>query len=141
MAHHRAPHELARRGVEAGVVESFGSGLGEAARAFSQLCSRADADPAARAILGTAADDLAAGVAVLVNFLDVHTVVLGGPFWPELEPHLLIRLRSAVQPLIVTHHEVIVQGSRLAAHGAALGAGALVLDHQLSPRPSGLLVE
>lgn len=135
------PHELARRGVEAGVVEPFGSGLGEAAHAFSQLCSRADADPAARAILGTAADDLAAGVAVLVNFLDVHTVVLGGPFWPELESHLLTRLRSEVQPLIVTHHAVTVQGSRLAAHGAALGAGALVLDHQLSPRPSGLLVE
>ena len=152
------PHALARRAVEEGVLrpsDVSGAALAEALtsgddvdmrlieEAFRALVARADAgDGAASGILRTAATDLARAVVVLVNLLDLDTVVFGGPFWAPISRHVLEVLPEAVRSsrALVPKHPVRLEESRIGDDVAAVGAACLVLDHAFSPRPSALLL-
>ncbi|MGI8458499.1 MAG: ROK family transcriptional regulator [Propionibacteriaceae bacterium] len=110
--------------------------------AFTVLCERAYAGEAAcLQLLDDAAVGLAAGLAVMINFLDVGRVVLGGPIWSRISSRMLALLPGLIQPQLVAAASVVVEGSAVGEHVAAQGAAALVLDHYLSPRPSVLLMD
>ena len=96
----------------------------------------AGSDPVADALLVAAADQLARGIATLVNVLDVGDVVLGGPSWPPVADRWLELLPSRISRRLSARNEVQIMGSRLADHGSAYGAAALVLHHFLSPVPA-----
>ena len=110
---------------------------------FTTLCERAYAGQAAcLQLIDEAATALAAGLAVLVNALDVDRVVLGGPIWSRISSRILALLPELIQPqLVAARQPLIVEGSAVGEHVAAQGAAALVLDHFLSPRPSVLLMD
>src|SRR5215217_5718339 len=110
---------------------------------FTTLCERAYAGEAAcLQLIDEAATALAAGLAVLVNALDVDRVVLGGPIWSRISSRMLAVLPELIQPqLLAARQPLIVEGSSVGEHVAAQGAAALVLDHFLSPRPSVLLMD
>ena len=111
--------------------------------AFTSLCERAYAGEAAcLELLDEASAGLAAGVAVLVNALDIDRVVLGGPIWSRISSHVLARLPALLAAhLVGDRGSLAVEGSAVGEHVAAQGAAALVLDHFLSPRHSDLVVE
>jgi predicted NBD/HSP70 family sugar kinase len=110
---------------------------------FTELCERAYAGEAACIrLLDEAITGLAAGLAVLVNTLDVDRVVLGGPIWSRISSRVLAMLPGLIQPqLVVARQSLIIEGSAVGEHVAAQGAAALVLDHELSPRPSVLMMD
>jgi predicted NBD/HSP70 family sugar kinase len=110
---------------------------------FTTLCERAYAgETACLRLIDEAATALAAGLAVLVNALDVDRVVLGGPIWSRISSRILAVLPELIQPqLVAARQPLIVEGSAVGEHVAAQGAAALVLDHFLSPRPSVLLMD
>jgi predicted NBD/HSP70 family sugar kinase len=110
---------------------------------FTTLCERAYAgETACLQLIDEAATALAAGLAVLVNALDVDRVVLGGPIWSRISSRILAVLPELIQPqLVAARQPLIVEGSAVGEHVAAQGAAALVLDHFLSPRPSVLLMD
>ena len=110
---------------------------------FTTLCERGYAGQAAcLQLIDEAATALAAGLAVLVNALDVDRVVLGGPIWSRISSRILALLPELIQPqLVAARQPLIVEGSAVGEHVAAQGAAALVLDHFLSPRPSVLLMD
>lgn len=111
--------------------------------ACSTLCDLAAAgDQSARAILDRAARRVAVGIGVLVNFLDVPRVVLGGPIWNRLSTAFLPVLDEAVrQELIVFREAFAIGGSRVGEHVAAQGAAELVMEHFLAPRASALVID
>ncbi|MET4780628.1 ROK family transcriptional regulator [Glaciihabitans sp. UYNi722] len=110
--------------------------------ACTALCELAAAgEVAASAILCRAARRVAVGIGVLVNFLDVPRVVLGGPTWNRLSATFLPVLEEAVRSELVVSREALrVVGSSVGEHTAAQGAAELVLDHFLAPRASVLVM-
>jgi predicted NBD/HSP70 family sugar kinase len=106
---------------------------------LSELASGGDAT--AVAILERAARRVAVGIGVLVNFIDVPVVVLGGPTWNRLSRAFLPVLTDAVrQELVVSREGFTVVGSAVGEQIAAQGAAELVMDHFLAPRASALLM-
>ncbi|PPF66523.1 hypothetical protein C5E16_11245 [Clavibacter michiganensis] len=92
------------------------------------------------ALLARAARRVASGIAVLVDFLDVPGVVLGGPAWNRLRAAFLPALEDAVQrELVVARPGFRVVGSPVGEQIAAQGAAELVLDSFLAPH-AGVLV-
>jgi predicted NBD/HSP70 family sugar kinase len=111
--------------------------------AFTEICERAYAgDAACLALIDGAAVGLAAGLAVLVNLLDVDRVVLGGPLWSRISSRMLEVLPDLIRPhLVLRSRTLVLEGSAVGEQVAAQGAAALVLDHYLSPRPSVLVLD
>jgi predicted NBD/HSP70 family sugar kinase len=98
-------------------------------------------DVRARALLERAARRVAVGIGVLVNFMDVPRVVLGGPTWRRLEATFLPVLRATVEAeLVVSRSDFVVSGSEVGDEIAAQGAAELVLDHFLTPSASALVM-
>jgi predicted NBD/HSP70 family sugar kinase len=130
-----------RRGVTTSTVSSDDFvGVDEV---ITDLCHRAyGGDPDCLRLIDDAAVGLAAGLAVLVNLLDLDRVVLGGPLWSRISSRMLEVLPALIRPqLVVASRDLTVEGSAAGEHVAAQGAAALVLDHFLSPRPSVLVME
>lgn len=134
--HGPIPQLLVARAVELGIVPDGPHSYSEVRPAFEELCLLADDDPRVLDVLTEAADELAGGIATLVNVLDIRHVVLGGPSWPAVAPHWLAMLPDAATPRLAIHTDLLIEGSRLADHGSAYGAAALVLHHFLSPGPA-----
>ncbi len=115
--------------------------------AIDDACTRlaelaAAGNVAASAILERAARRVAVGIGVLVNFLDVPRVVMGGPTWSRLSTTFLPIIEDAVrQELVVPRIGFTVVGSALSEQVAAQGAAELVMDHFLAPRASALLMD
>jgi predicted NBD/HSP70 family sugar kinase len=139
------PQALVVRAQRRGLVTSTvaADDFGGVDEVFTEICARADAgDAGCTELLDVAARGLATGLAVMVNFLDVDRVVLGGPAWPRMSRRLLAVLPGLVQPqLVATSTPLVVEGSAVGEHVAAQGAAALVLDHFLSPRPAALVMD
>jgi predicted NBD/HSP70 family sugar kinase len=130
-----------RRGVTTSTVSSEDFvGVDEA---FTEICERAYAgDTRCLDLIDGAAAGLAAGLAVLVNLLDVDRVVLGGPLWSRISSRMLEVLPELIRPqLVLRSRTLALEGSAVGEHVAAQGAAALVLDHYLSPRPSVLVMD
>ncbi|WP_022884622.1 ROK family transcriptional regulator [Glaciibacter superstes] len=111
--------------------------------ACTTLCELAAAGNAeASVILNRAARRVAVGIGVLVNFLDVPRVVLGGPTWNRLSGAFLPVLEDAVRhELVVSREAFAVVGSAVGEQIAAQGAAELVMDHFLAPRASVLVMD
>lgn len=139
------PQALVIRAQRRGLVTSTvaADDFGGVDEVFTEICARADAgDVGCLELLDGAARGLATGLAVMVNFLDVDRVVLGGPAWPRMSGRLLAVLPGLVQPqLVAASTPLVVEGSAVGEHVAAQGAAALVLDHFLSPRPAALVMD
>lgn len=130
-----------RRGlVQAGVDSEDFVGVDEV---FTEICERAYAgDTGCLGLIDDAGAGLAAGLAVMVNFLDVDRVVLGGPVWSRVSSRMLAVLPALVRPqLVVPSRALTLEGSAVGEQVAAQGAAAMVLDHFLSPRPSVLVMD
>ena len=113
--------------------------IDDACSTLSRLAAEGDA--VAAAILDRAARRVAIGLGVLVNFLDVPRVVLGGPLWNRLSASFLPVLENAVrQELVVSRDDFCVLGSVVGEQIAAQGAAELVMDHFLAPRASALVM-
>ncbi|MBT1002582.1 ROK family transcriptional regulator [Paenarthrobacter sp. DKR-5] len=140
------PVHLVREAVARGVIDgSFDDAdlQGIAAR-FRQLADQADrGDTRAARILDGAAARLARAVEDVANLMDADRIVFGGPSWSPVSKRYLGILRSALATRLAVGsiHQVELVGSVLGEDIAAIGAGCLVLDHVLSPRPGGLLLE
>lgn len=147
------PQRLVERAQSTGVLPPgvgavSGAGVFDA---YARLCALADesdglgddtgAAAAARRLIEESADHLAEAIATLGNFLDVDSVVLGGPAWPLVATRYLAVLPDLIARRLNARADMRVLSSALADHGAAFGAAALVLDHFLAPHPAGLLVE
>jgi predicted NBD/HSP70 family sugar kinase len=114
--------------------------IDDACTRLSELVGEGDA--AASAILERAARRVAVGLGVLVNFLDVPRVVLGGPTWSRLEAVFLPVLEDAIRrELVVSRDAFSVVGSAVGEQIAAQGAAELVMDHFLAPRASALIMD
>lgn len=138
------PEALTIQATQAGLIPDVDLtdylAIDDACSALSEMASHGDAT--AVDILERAARRVAVGIGVLVNFMDVPKVVLGGPTWSRLEPTFLPILKTAVQEeLVVSRGEFEVGGSSLGDQIAAQGAAELVLDHFLTPRASALIMD
>ncbi|WP_317229103.1 ROK family transcriptional regulator [Clavibacter sp. MX14-G9D] len=136
------PEALVIQAVQAGLMPlpdlADYLALDDALTRLSELA--AGGDPVAMALLSRAARRVASGIAVLVNFLDVPRVVLGGPAWNRLRATFLPVLEEAVQrELVVARPGFRVAGSPVGEQIAAQGAAELVLDSFLAPH-AGVLV-
>lgn len=128
------PDALVARAAEAGVLPTAPRSYPAVRPTFERLCALAHDDARVVTLLTAAADQLAQGIGTLVNVLDVGHVVLGGPSWPPVAPVWLDALPGLVMPRLATRAGVRIEGSRLADHGSAYGAAALVLHHFMAPR-------
>lgn len=97
---------------------------------------------AALAISDEAAAHIARALVSIVNLLDIDHVVCGGPFWTRIDPVIRSRIEQLVaeDPALIPSHPIVVQTTAIGEDVAAVGAGCLVLDQTLSPRPSALLI-
>jgi predicted NBD/HSP70 family sugar kinase len=113
--------------------------IDDACTSLSELAAAGNGT--ALAILDRAARRVAVGIGVLVNFLDVPRVVLGGPTWNRLRASFLPVVEKAVlDELVVPRESFTVVGSSLSEQVAAQGAAELVMDHFLAPRASALVM-
>jgi glucokinase len=83
-------------------------------------------DPLARTLVGEAVEALGAGVASVVNVLDVEVVILGGGLGIRLGKSHASKIAAAMQPHLFNHHRpppVLV--AALGDLGGALGASLL----------------
>lgn len=135
------PHRLVQEAEASGV---FKGGAHESVDArFTQLSDAAHAgSPQALEILARAAEHIATAVVIITNLLDVDRVVFGGPFWQRVGSLVLPRISELVNTdrALISPHPIRLLDSGLGEDVAAIGAGCLVLDHSLSPRPSTLLI-
>jgi predicted NBD/HSP70 family sugar kinase len=138
------PEALAIQAAQAGLMPlpdlTDYLAIDDACTTLSELAGGGDAT--ASAILDRAARRVAVGIGVLVNFIDVPRVVLGGPTWNRLSGAFLPVLEDAVRrELVVSREEFTVVGSAVGEQIAAQGAAELVMDHFLAPRASALVMD
>ncbi|WP_221585016.1 ROK family protein [Microbacterium sp. G2-8] len=100
------------------------------ADAFTALCRHADDDADARALLDDAAADIAQGITVVANMLDVATIVMSGPIWADAARHMLdgVRSRVAASRADALPHPLDVVNSALGPDAASVGAGCQALE-------------
>ncbi|MBY5163910.1 ROK family protein [Salsipaludibacter albus] len=81
-------------------------------------------------LLTTAVQVLGAGIASVVNLLDVDLVVVGGGLGDELGDWYRHRVESAMRPhLFLQPPTVTMAPAQLGAYGGAVGAATVVHDH------------
>ena len=149
------PHRLVQRAMAAGLLDAPASDaplvdgpvdhidFDRTDRLFSKFtAAAARGETAAVAIVDDAAADIARALVSVVNLLDIDHVVCGGPFWSRIAPVMRERIERLVaeDPALIPRHPVVVESSSIGEDVAAVGAGCLVLDQTLSPRPSALLI-
>jgi predicted NBD/HSP70 family sugar kinase len=129
--------------VEQAIDEGYLAPDGNIDVQFMRLLADAGAgSPGALGILHRAGRNLGSAILTLVNVLDLEEVVLGGPYWADMEPFVLPATESTVQSsgLRSRHNPITFSKASFGGSIAAFGAACLVLDSELSPRPSALLI-
>lgn len=131
--------EAIAAGAMTGDVDSMS--MAEMAAALTELADMND-DPRARIIVDDAVRDLAEGLVIVANLLDMDRVVFGGPFFAPMRDALLERVPALVMrsPLYTLPHPITFCESSIGDDVAAIGAACLVLDERLSPRPQAFLI-
>jgi len=126
-------------GIIAGDVESMTTA--EMSEAFSELAGMLD-NPQATQLVTDAVRDLAEGLLILANLLDMDRVVFGGPFFAPMREAFLERVPALVMdsPSYTLPHPITFTESAIGEDVAAVGAACLVLDDRLSPRPQSFLI-
>lgn len=142
------PRHLVRDAIDCGALRGAGPAT-ERSKAqirdqYLRLASAALAgEPMAVEIFDTVARDIATGLTIVVNLLDINRVVFGGPFWSPITSFMLERIPKHVlnSPAFVLPHTVAFANSAIGDDVAAVGAACLVLDNAFSPRATGLLIK
>jgi len=134
------PHLLVEQATLAGLDTSSAASVDSAFTVFAAAACVGDAS--ALAILDRVARHVATAVVITTNLLDVESVIFGGPFWHRVADVLLPRIQAYVNDdlALIAPHPILMVSSAIGDDVAAIGAGCLVLDHALSPRPSTLLI-
>jgi len=134
------PHLLVEQATLAGLDTSSAASVDSAFTVFAAAACVGDAS--ALAILDRVARHIATAVVITTNLLDVESVIFGGPFWHRVADVLLPRIQAYVNDdlALIAPHPILMVSSAIGDDVAAIGAGCLVLDHALSPRPSTLLI-
>jgi predicted NBD/HSP70 family sugar kinase len=139
------PRSLVADAIGLGVLTGDADSMttAEVRQAFLRLADARATDDRAAAVFDAVATDIAQSIVTLVNLLDVDHVVFGGPFFTPISEFLLERVPPLVRasPMLVMPHEIVFAESAIGDDVAAIGAGCLVLDHLLSPRPAALLIQ
>lgn len=133
------PVLLVRAAHEQGVLTGEAPGIGALGLVESDLAALCAAgmhgDAVAREILEGAAQRIARMVLVAVELFDASLVVMGGPYWPLLEPFYGAAVRTALAaPSARGAHDVEVLPTALGTAVGAVGAAAAVLDELFVPR-------
>jgi glucokinase len=86
-------------------------------------------DPLATRLVDRAVEALGAGIASVVNLLDIEAVVIGGGLGDRLGQPYVARITAAMKPhLFADDRPPAVLPSALGDLGGAIGAALLVLD-------------
>lgn len=137
------PRLLVGDAIDAGIIAGDADSMttAEVGAAFSELAGMTD-DPRAQRIVGAAVGDLAEGLLILANLLDMDRVVFGGPFFAPMRDAFLKRVPPLVMgsPSYTLPHPITFCESSIGEDVAAIGAACLVLDDRLSPRPQSFLI-
>jgi predicted NBD/HSP70 family sugar kinase len=137
------PRLLVGDAIDAGIIAGDADSMttAEVGAAFSELAGMTD-DPRAQRIVGAAVGDLAEGLLILANLLDMDRVVFGGPFFAPMREAFLQRVPPLVMgsPSYTVPHPITFCESSIGEDVAAIGAACLVLDDRLSPRPQSFLI-
>ncbi len=118
--------------AEAGLPdpERSGDGCPDSLAPLSRAAQ--DGEPVAAALLEGYGAALGEALRSLVGIHDPHRVVLGGPHWDVLAPHVLGAIEERVRR-DAPPEQVVIESSRLGDGVGALGAAALFLQRELSP--------
>ena len=134
----RAVAERARSAIAAGRASS--AQISPDGDPFTDFAAVANAavlgDPLSLALIAESAEHLAAAVTTVVNLLDADSVALAGPSFTTAGSIYLTIVRQQIRADFVAQakHGVSVELSINVADAGAVGAAALVLQHQLAPR-------
>lgn len=118
--------------AEAGLPDPERSGGGRPDSLAPLARAAQDGEPVAAALLEGYGTALGEALRSLVGIHDPHRVVLGGPHWDVLAPHVLARIEERVRR-DAPPEQVAIESSQLGDGVGALGAAALFLQRELSP--------
>jgi predicted NBD/HSP70 family sugar kinase len=142
------PRFLVRDAIERGALTDPAAGAqltrAQVRASYLELANAAIAgNPAAVDIFDTVGRDIASGLTIVINLLDINRVVFGGPFWAPVGSFMLDRIPAHIldSPMFVSPHTVDFAESAIGDDVAAVGAACLVLDNAFSPRATGLLIK
>lgn len=131
-----APTEVVRKARARGMDLPGGDTM-PVARLFDEISRRAvSQDPLAQELIQESAQYIAEGVLTLVNITDLDLVVLAGPGFAIASAIYVGAIRAVLEDRFFARraHTIDVRFSKNPRDAAALGASALVLQHQLAPR-------
>jgi predicted NBD/HSP70 family sugar kinase len=139
-----APYVVVREArANAALSKRLGLGSGEAAMRgdFARIAMAASrADPTCAAMIESSAEHLARALVSLVNVLDVDHLYLAGPAFADAGSLYLriIRERLDAYAFLRAVHPVHIELSRVGPDAPALGAAAVLLQSELTPRNRAL---
>lgn len=143
------PQALVLQAIERGIIEPPEGAVNEKVDTetvlalFRRIVALADGgDAAASGLLAEVAHHLARAAVVLASVLNVDDIVVGGPFWAALSPHVLelLRREATGSPALVLRRPLRIRESIVGEDVTAVGAACLVLDSAMSPRATNLLI-
>lgn len=93
-------------------------------------------------VIGDLSRDIAVAVSTITDLVDLDEVTCGGQYWRQVAPAVLQTLPALLGelPTLSTVRPVRLVASSHPGDVGSIGAAALVLDDQLSPRPDTLLL-
>jgi predicted NBD/HSP70 family sugar kinase len=110
---------------------------------FRELVGLADdGDPEAKDVFRGVAHHLAQAVVLIASILNIDDIVVGGPFWSAIAPHVMEPLRTGATTsrALILRRPLRITESVVGEDVTAVGAACLVLDTAMSPRPTNLLI-
>lgn len=117
--------------------------LADIDESFDALCAAAaDGNRPAVDLLTEAGSKVAHMIGILTDLLDVDTVVMGGPYWEQVQAFYegAIRQRLGAHRLGQVRRNLDLATSLMGDSAGAIGAAAMVLDERYVPRAAMLAV-
>jgi predicted NBD/HSP70 family sugar kinase len=116
---------------------------GTVSELFGEVVAAAEAgNAAARDVLLTSVDAIAAFIVNSTNLLDIDQVVFGGPYWSRVENFFRAELPGRIRFAEIDNpaHSVAFASSVVGDDVVAIGAACLVLDQAFTPHSSQLMI-
>jgi predicted NBD/HSP70 family sugar kinase len=139
------PGRVVARAIDAGVVAAAPGQMspGTVSELFGEVVAAAEAgNAAARDVLLTSVDAVAAFIVNSTNLLDIDRVVFGGPYWSRVENFFRAELPGRIRFAEIDNpaHSVAFTSSVVGDDVVAIGAACLVLDQAFTPHSSQLMI-
>lgn len=108
---------------------------------FRRACAVAARDDSAQQVFAELGKALGAGCALLSDVFDLGEVVLGGPYWPLIEPLTLgaVHRGLGAHSVLRSARTVQLTVARAPHRAESVGAAAVVFDRVLSANPRQLV--